>query len=199
MDFATLDLPRGTHAAVLSGRDVVTGERLAYPVVWADRPYDTCPGCGQPVNRVVERCPVVLNPGAAQGGRIEEWDKQHGCGQWLSVAWQRVGGRSGETTEQDILDAAGQLADVLAEQVDAAYTRLKARLSADLAEALERLAGPLRDGETHDERVEQLRTGSQIEPGIDIDQGTWLAWDYHPDGSGDVVTVTDADLTEARR
>jgi hypothetical protein len=90
MNVDVLELPSGTHAMVLTGRDVVTGEQLAYPVVWVDRSYCTCPRCGEPVARVVEECPVLLDTGAGQGGQIEEWSKQHGCGEWLSVDWEEV-------------------------------------------------------------------------------------------------------------
>lgn len=99
-------LPAGTHSTILTGRDVVTGEMLAYPVVWADRAYDACPNCGQGVEVVVEQCPVLLNTGAGQGGQIEERSQQHGCGEWLAVAWQQL---PDDASAEDILAAAHEL------------------------------------------------------------------------------------------
>ncbi len=90
MDIATLDLPANTHATVLTGRDVVTGEPLEYVIVWADRTYLNCPRCTEPVAREIDECPVALDPGAGPGGQIEETDKRHGCGLWLRVNWDAV-------------------------------------------------------------------------------------------------------------
>jgi hypothetical protein len=84
-----ITVPEGTHFTVLEGRDVVSGEWLRYGVVWADRTDDDCPRCGQEVGREV-KLPVTLNTGAGQGGAIEEFSQEHGCGAWLSVAWVEV-------------------------------------------------------------------------------------------------------------
>jgi hypothetical protein len=175
---------------VLRGRDVVTGDALARAVVWADRPYDCCPRCGEPVNRVVD-CPVGLNTGAGQGGRLEEWSKQHGCGRWLAVTWWEVtgSGAAGEVTPDDVVAAATELAASLAGAIDKERGRLRAKLHRELAWASARLAEPLEDGETFEDRAEEVRTGSKIDPGVYQEGGTWCAWDYDPDGSGDPITV----------
>lgn len=121
-DINNIPLPPGTHATILTGRDVVTGQQLAYPVVWADRPYTRCPRCGDAVARTVNECPVLLDVGAGQGGAIEEISQQHGCGEWLHIDWCQVTGQAEPTgdadgrevapgiTEADVIAAARQLA-----------------------------------------------------------------------------------------
>jgi hypothetical protein len=69
LDVDAIALPNGIHATMLTGRDVVTGDQLAYPVVWADRSYDVCPGCHEPVDRVIEQRPAHLDTGAGPGRR----------------------------------------------------------------------------------------------------------------------------------
>jgi hypothetical protein len=197
MDLSTIDLPTGTHAAMLGGRDVVTGEQLARTVVWADRPYDRCPRCREPVNQVVVDCPVTLDTGACQGGQLEEWDKQHGCGEWLAVDCQEVtgGGATGDVTSDDVVVAATKLAASLAEAIDHERHHLRAGLRRDLAWALARLAEPLQEWETPEGRAEEARTGDELNPGVYQEDGTWLAWAYDPDGSGDPIVVTVQHLT----
>lgn len=90
-----------THAVTLRGRDIVTGEQISKIIIWADRTYDTCPSCGQPIN-VSPGCPVNLNTGAGQGGRLEEWSQMHGCGQWLHIDWVSL---DGDATEREVADA----------------------------------------------------------------------------------------------
>jgi hypothetical protein len=191
-----LALPAGTHATVLTGRDVVSGLQLAYPVVWADRPYDTCPRCGQPVARVVGQCPVMLNTGAGQGGQIQEYSQQHGCGQWLSVDWSEVpaSDRLSDVTEDDVAASARTFATRLAEAITLRRERIRRRLREDLEEALGRLAEPLDDDETEQDRARDVRTGSEVEPGVYSEGGEWVAWDYDPDGSGDTIAVRESDL-----
>ena len=88
---------------VLTGRDVVSGEDLAYPVLWCDRTYGACPSCGEPVDREPD-CPVRLNDGAGQGGEIEECSQEHGCGEWLSVTWVELP----EDADADAVQAAAE-------------------------------------------------------------------------------------------
>lgn len=192
----TIDLPEGIHAAMLTGRDVVTGEDLAYPVVWADRAYGTCPRCGQPVARIVEDCPVLLDTGAGQGGQIQELDKQHGCGEWLDVDWQEVQAceAAGGITADDVTAAAGALAAGLAAEITAERDRIRARLRADLRDALRRLAEPLEPGETPEDRAEDAGTGSEIDPGVCVEDGKWFAWDYDPAGGPEPIIVHASDL-----
>jgi hypothetical protein len=191
-----LTLPAGTHAAVLTGRDVVSGEQLAYPVVWADRAYAACPLCGQPVARVVEECPVLLDTGACQGGRIEEWSKQHGCGEWLPVDWDQVpaGDPVSDVTEDDVVAAARMLAARLAGAITAERGRIRERLLAELRDVLRRLAEPLEDGETSEDRAEQVGTASEASPGVYEEDGEWIAWDYDPAGNSETIAVDASDL-----
>lgn len=202
MDLAELDLPARIHATVLTGRDVTNGETLTYPVVWADRLYDTCPRCDQPVNRVVNTCPAVLDTGAGTGGQILEWDQQHGCGEWLAVSWQQVRSDAAEPTVEDVKAAADQLAATVAADLATERRRLTKQLRTELQDALTRLAEPLADGETAEDRRREIQTGHQGEPGVDYEPtfpgpgqtATWHAWDFDPDGSGEAIMVTEDDL-----
>ncbi len=189
-------IPAGTYAAVLTGRDVVSGEQLAYPVVWADRPHDTCPRCGHPVARMVEQCPVMLDTGAGQGGQIQEYSKQHGCGEWLSVDWDevRTDDRLADLTGVDVVAAARALAARLAETIASERVCIRGRLGEELEDVLRRLAEPLEDDETAEDRADEVRTGSEVEPGVYQEDGEWVAWDYDPDGSGDTIAVNQSDL-----
>lgn len=190
-----LRLPAHSHATMLTGRDMTTGLPLAYPVVWADRPYDTCPRCGQPVPGVVENCPALLNTGAGQGGAIQEWDQQHGCGEWLAVSWCEVKPAGDEVTEAEIQAAAEELSAEWQREVTAKTSRIVAALRKELAVALARLAEPLDEDETIEDRDEEVRTGSETQPGVYREDGEWLAWSYPPvqDGS-DSITVYASDL-----
>jgi len=169
-----VELPAGTHVTVLTGRDIVTGGQLANTVVWADRSYAACPRCRETIPIVVEHCPVLLNVGACSGGAIEARDLQHGCGQWLSVGWAAL---DNDAAAEDVLAVAEELATRRATDLTAARDHLRARLRAELANVL----------------AADLVTGSETEPGVYCDGGTWLAWDYDPDGSGDPITVSAAD------
>jgi hypothetical protein len=217
MDIAELALPAGVHAAVLTGRDVVTGEPLARAVVWADGIESTCPQCGQPVGMLEELCPVVLNCGAGLGGQLLDRDRRHGCGLWLAVSWQEVVAAREDTDPagevapgilgEAVLDAARELADQRRQQIAQARAATTERLRADLAEALARLGEPLQDGETPQDRAEEVSTGSEVvpgvyrEPGVPGDAegdpgGVWVAWDYEPGGT-DPISVYATDLTAA--
>lgn len=199
IDTEAMQLPAGTHATVLAGRDVVTGEDLAYPVVWADRSYGACRRCAQPVAWEVD-CPVVLNVGAGQGGAIEPLSQQHGCGEWLSVDWTEL---DQGASEADVVAAAGRLAAGLAAEIDTARASVRAGLCRDLEGALARLAEPLGEGETPEDRAEEVCSGSDTGPGVYCEGGRWVAWDYDPagiyrpdaDSACDTITVTVEDLT----
>jgi hypothetical protein len=196
LDPATLDLPPGTHATALGGRDVVTGGWLRYIVVWADRPYDRCPRCGQTVARVVEGCPIHLNTGAGAGGALEPMSQQHGCGEGLSVDSRELGG---DATADQVLAAAAELAQGLAEEIDAERGTMRDRLAEELRNILAREIEPLDDGETLEDRREELRSGDEMNPGAYHDGQQWSAWDYDPDGSGDPVIVYADDLDRTER
>jgi sarcosine oxidase delta subunit len=45
----------------------------------------------------------------AKADQIEEWGKQHGCGEWFSTSWRGVD--SVNPTEQDVLAALGRIGD----------------------------------------------------------------------------------------
>jgi hypothetical protein len=191
-----IDLPLGVHYTALSDRDIVTGEMLTRGIVWTDRPYDRCPRCHEPVNREVIGCPVTLNGGAHQGGQLEMWSQQHGCGYWLKVEWAEVAGTGpdGQITDDDVAAAAEDIADALREAIDAERERVRIGLLEDLSLALARLADPLDEDEMPKDRAEEVRTGSEISPGVYLEDGRWVAWDYDPDGSGDTVSVTANDV-----
>jgi len=196
------ELPRGTHAAVLTGCDVVSGMDLAYPVVWADRSYDKCPQCRQSIERVPS-CPVVLNTGAGAGGRIEEFSQQHGCGEWLWVDWDEV------DDLENVPVVAQRLADRLGECIDNERAKLRAGLITQLRDALARRDEPLDTelGETIDDRVDEVATRSEVDPGVYIEnrwadrsEWVWCAWDYDPAGldeEGICVRVADLQAAEA--
>lgn len=213
MDVDDIRLPDGIHATLLTDRDIVTGEMLAYPVVWADRPYSDCPLCGQDIG-VEEACPVALNTGAGQGGQIEEWDKTHGCGYWLSVSWREVTAPAGRDTtdddqedqedeevapgigEDDVLTVARELAADREQQIAAEQKKIRGKLRKELAASIARLGEPLGDGESLEDRADEVTTGSETEPGVYCDGGQWLAWAYEPVDS-DPITVDASDLTTA--
>lgn len=165
------DLPAGVHTADLTGTDS-WGNEATYTVVWADRPYDTCPRCGESVTRTPE-CPVVLDR-STQGLQVETVDLAHGCGDWLRIRWEVVG--EGETVADRV--AAQAAADVTARRGD-----VMARLRRELADALG--ADP-----------EDAITGSETEPGVYRDGGVLVAWDHDPAGGGEILEVTRDDLDD---
>lgn len=229
MDITTLDLPRHTHAIVLTGRDVVYGTDLHRVVVWADRIYTNCPRCGERIDREVEECPVQLNAGAGPGGALMDIDQKHGCGLWLSVGYTEV--KPGpdvqpETCEDcesngvnchlhDGPEYDDEVAPgITADQVYAAAKELSDRwdhltktqqgqivrdLAQDLRNALDALREPLDDDETMEDRIEEVSSGSEHEPGVYCDDdGNWQAWEYDP-ATDEPITVYARDLTAVTR
>lgn len=192
MDLSNLTLPPHIHAEVLTGRDVLSGEHLAYPVIWADRITDTCDRCHEPIPRE-EPCPVLLDSGAGQGGLIEEISQQHVCGEWLSVDWREVKvDLDAPEAVARIEAAAWELAAERTAEIETATGRLRRSLERDLARALKHLGEPL-DGDTPDDRLYDVTTGSETEPGVYLDETDfqWVAWDYEPNGGeGDAIRVT---------
>lgn len=178
------DLPRHVHAETLRARDVVTGQPIAETIVWADRVINQCPLCRQPIDRIVEACPAHLNAGAGQGGQLQDYSQQHGCGEWLAVTWRAVA--DGESVEFVAAEIAASFTRDLAEE----RASIRRRLTEELADAMARLAKPLADGETAEERAEEITTGSDTDPGVYRGDG-WLAWEFDPlteDGT-DCITV----------
>lgn len=193
-----IPLPPHTSAALLAARDITTGEPLERVVVWADRPHDRCPQCGQPVP-VDPDVPVILNAGAGQGGQIMEVSQQHGCGYWLSVDWTEVTRRGADPTDADIADAAAELTHRRQQAIAEARQEIEARLRRDLAAALARLAEPLDAGETAEDREDEVTNGDELTPGVCYDGTEWIAWDCPPvaDGHDETVVVAASDLAQA--
>jgi hypothetical protein len=195
-DTTTLNLPAGTHATTLHARDVVTGETLTEVVVWTDLSSGRCPRCDQPVRREPD-CPLHLNGGAGQGGALETWDHMHGCGQWLEPPSEAVRGtgENGEVTEEDVLAVARGLAERLAEAHDERRAKIRRRLRRELTDALARLAEPLDDDETTEDRAEEVRSGDDMQPGVYHDGHQWVAWDFDPaGGEGEYLEVTENEV-----
>lgn len=107
MNLAQLELPAHIHVEETGGRDVVSGEIVTAYVVWADRPTPECPGCGQDIGVEQPTAPAMLNMGAGQGGQVEEFSQQHGCGEWVAVAWVVL---EDDLTPEHILTVAEALA-----------------------------------------------------------------------------------------
>lgn len=188
-----LRLPPRIHATVLTGRDVVTGETLAYPVVWADRTYRTCGQCHQPVPMDTgDRCPVTLDTGAGQGGRIEEWSQQHGCGSWNPVLWAEV---QVDVTDPDAdlsIEAAGrELERRRNVELEQQREVIRRRVTRDLRWAMEQLSEPLEDWETPDDRIAAVSSGSELGPGVylDADRRAWVSWDFDPETDDGADTI----------
>lgn len=199
-DPTTLDLPSGIHAAVLGGRDVVTGEPLREVVLWADRTTGECPRCHQPIAREITRCPIHLNTGAGQGGALEPYSQQHGCGEWLSVASRELGSAPGA---EDILAAAHDLATARADETTEKRSKIERHVRADLAAVLAGLDRRPAGGDDEDltlaEIVEsvcddlfgRLHYGyAPVDPGVFVDGDQVGVWDWDPAGDGEVVIAT---------
>ena len=190
LDLTAMDLPPHVHATVLTDRDVVSGEDLAYPVLWCDRVYGVCPRCDEPVDREPD-CPVLLNTGVGMGGEIEEISQEHGCGDWLPVTWAELpAGADAEAVEA----AAEKMAAQFCLERDDERARIRVQLTKMLRKGLARLAEPLEDGETIEDRRSELGDDDDTEPGLFFDNGQLTAWDYDPDGSGDCIKVSESDL-----
>ncbi len=100
-------MPAHIHCEETGGRDVLSGEMVTAYVVWADRATPECPGCGQDIGLIVTTPPAMLNMGAGAGGQVQEFSQQHGCGEWVAVAWVVL---EDDVTPERILDAAETLA-----------------------------------------------------------------------------------------
>jgi len=184
-----------SHATTLTATDPYQTE-LRETVVWVDRAYNDCPRCHQPGQRVVDQCPVQINGGACVGGEIEEWDQRHGCGEWLSVDWEVVEPAGDEPTDEEIRVVATRLLIARDQELAKTNAEIKTRLVTELREALGRLAEPLEADETDEDRCEEVRTGSDTEPGVCRDGHLWLAWDYTSaaEVGDDTITVTEREV-----
>lgn len=183
----TLRLPTGVHATVLSARDIVDGTDLVHFIVWHDRPFGSCPRCDQPIQRE-PACPVNLNPGAGQGGALEDWDQMHGCGEWLSVRWDEA------ASIDDIENVAATLKSEYQAELAELRDEVRRALAEQLKDVLDELAQPLVDGESEEERRDRLSV-RETEPGVTVDEnGVALAWDEDPGGDGDSIFVAPEDI-----
>lgn len=180
LDINMLVLPAHTHAEILRARDIVSGSELAEVIVWTDRAAPTCSRCHQPTGTV--DCPVSLNAGAGQGGALEENSQQHGCGEWLSVAWTHVTSTTPAVlpSAEVVEAAAAELAARRVVELDAMRSRRRASLTEELRDVLASAAEPLTDGETTEELRARISTGTDMDPGVMFDHGQWIAWDYDP-------------------
>lgn len=187
-DMASADLPTGIHHQVLRGTDPM-GTAVEAHIVWAERTEDHCPRCHQPVD-VDPGCPAVLDAKACQGGQVLTRDMAHQCGEWLSVPWAAVEGPG------DIAETAAQLAAERESAAAAAVEAIRDALRVDLRDALARLGEPLEDGETRDDREDEVATGSEMYPGVwQSSPGVWEAWAPLPiEAEGECVIVTPEDL-----
>lgn len=197
---AALELPPGTHAAILTATDPFRSP-LTCAVVWSDRASDECPGCERALPRVEPDCPVVLHSNGAVDR--SQWHECDHCGADIMVPWQEVRPSvpGADATTDDIRAAAGELAAELDAAIAARRERIHDRLTDDLRRALDHLAAPLDDDETYADRQAEVRTGSEGDPGVCHNGEEWVAWAPGvadagvPDGEPvETIVVTASDL-----
>jgi len=149
-------------------------------VVWADRPYDRCPRCGQHVE-VEVGCPVGTD---WPNQMVIECDQQHKpCGLWLRVDW----------LARMVVDPADDAAveATLTEGVTAIWVETWEDTARTIRERLVEAWRAVHNGDWDS-------TGSETEPGVYRDGGTLLAWDYGPRGTDDMIVVGAGDAIEVR-
>ncbi|MEE1737007.1 hypothetical protein PUR49_10905 [Streptomyces sp. BE147] len=182
---------RGARAAVLdTAQPALWSPMIA---VWTDRAGVNCPQCFQPVRQdMTDHCPVPLDQ-----GELRLLDQTHHCGQWLDVTYAEVRGTGdgGEITVADIERTARTLAERLSDERAHLRDRRTTRLRRELQAALVRLAEPLGEGETTDDREEEVSTGTDVEPGVFREHGDeWQAWDCDPVELHETLAVYEEDL-----
>lgn len=186
----TAPLPEGVRAAQLVGLDY-NNNALEVLVVWSDRATDACLECGREWPVAVPECPIGVYFVDPSGWQFVESPYQcGGCGRNAYVDWRH-------TTPQRLLKDAEELARERQRKIDADRERVRARLSEDLRAALRRLAEPLADGESREDREREVTTGTEVEPGVyrALETDLWTAWDYYGlRGPEDIVAVDETDL-----
>lgn len=171
----TIQIPEHINMTTLS--DVGwCGENVRKIVVWADRPYDTCPRCGQGIGRTP--CPVTLN-----GDVVEQIDISHHCGMWMRIDWEILGENA---SERSIAQVAQKLDIAREQRVERGKERTRERLHGMIAAARQRII----DGDD----PEDVCDGSEAIAGVYMEDGRLTAWDYGPIDDGSIVTVDENDL-----
>ena len=140
-------------------------------------PGDCC--CGHTHRFVAERVEGEFRDGELWVSST--WSRQAGCGEWPEIVTLAV--------PADQID-----------RLDEAMTSLRRlrdeRIAEKVADVTERLTAELRavlDADPDDRDP----TGSETAPGVYIDGGQWVAWDYRPGAWGEVITVTASDVETA--
>lgn len=186
LDMMTTTKRTDIQTTVLTGTWAHTHSEFRIAVAWS-RALNTCPGCGQSERPVDRDCPVTTDGGNPSGDGYAPWSTQHGCGTWWGpVAWEaQILDR--DQDDDEVLDA---LAVQVASDYDAEIDRLRDNTRGELTKALtEFLADP---------EGNEFREGSDVHPGVwdaNSDGTGWEAWDFDPDGSGDVIVVTADEVT----
>lgn len=202
MDLDTARLPAHIHAATLTAPGAAPGDPAEAVIVWADRTYRTCPGCGLPVARD-PGCPaqlVTVNPlteGVPAGPQtftVMPVSQRHQCGTDLPVIWHQLPGEIAARPANAFRRAAAQTGEEWAQAANEQRSAARAKLITDLGVALSTVSAPLEDGETQAMRDGTVTTGSPTEPGIYYTGDFWTAWDFDPasDADGAVIAVDGA-------
>lgn len=190
-------IPGDVHVTMLTDRDVVTREMLAYPLLWSDRPYSQCPRCTEPVDTdLTDKPPAILDGGACQGGQVLDIDQKHGCGEWLSVDSESF--ERDDVTADELVAAAVGLSQQRAAAIEMERVRIIDGLRELLADAYARLTDQVVEGESWEDRVADVCTGSEVEPGVCFENDVLIAWNYHPtDPSEPIIVRHDSSIRKA--
>lgn len=184
---------RSIHVTTLTADDALTADVDSRIVVWAARPYDTCPGCGEEVEQNAG-VPVHLDGGSGErGGTIVPYSMTHGCGRQLWEQWVEL---DGDASRADIEAARVQVARMVDEEREQLRAPVREQLQRDLRYALARLGEPLDAHDTPEQRREEVTSGDEAHPGVHWSAGEgWVAWGFDPCGELDYIQVTEADLS----
>lgn len=181
----TTDLARAVHSL-----------GVALTVIESDDPADAPADKGWtlsiPVRTTCTDCAIPLTDKElvatvrAIGRTVRsEWSRQHGCGAWPELVQRDVW--ADDVTDDEVLEIARQLAaerDRRAAEID---ERRRARLTRELTEFL---------GADEDERDEMVT--SEVEPGVFLEDGEWVSWDFSVLDPTETITVRESDLERAQ-
>jgi hypothetical protein len=206
-------VPPGTHWSWIAGPTTAAGHKSAL-VVWADHPPGSaCPQCGHTLDRAVGASPVSINlHSTGPDDQFLLGTQTHGCGERLHVKWAFVEGtdEGGRITGADVTAALGRMSEWLEEETEKRAEVRYAQLKENLRRAVPELERALEEGETYGQRACKIATGGASVPGLWCFRGAewkdhdkrlcdprwWEAWDYAPDGSGEMMTVVFANLED---